>query len=165
MLVMIEYINTRDRDGEAFVYKAYVTLTDLIFPFTSVCIALFFIIILIIIIIIIINICSAHISTLLGAQGAETWIQTIYNDSKNNIMCRDTCTVQLQIYVIFAKWWHKMSFKQRLKSGFTITRFEFSWKMIPESRSRDRKRSITPGPFWSSFRSDMFLERKLRDWV
>ena len=69
-----------------------------------------------------------HISTLLGAQGAETektWIQTIYNDSKNNIMCRDTCTMQLQIYL-----WHKMSFKQRLKSGFTMTRFEFSWKMI-----------------------------------
>ena len=45
-----------------------------------------------VIIIIIIKICSAHISTLLGAQGAETekktWIQTIYNDSKNNIMCR-----------------------------------------------------------------------------
>ena len=53
-----------------------------------------------VIIIIIIKICSAHISTLLGAQGAETektWIQTIYNDSKNNIMCRDTCTMQLQI--------------------------------------------------------------------
>ena len=62
-----------------------------------------------------------HISTLLGAQGAETektWIQTIYNDSKNNIMCRDTCTMQLQIYIIFEKLWHKMSFKQRLKSGF-----------------------------------------------
>ena len=108
----------------------------------------------IIIIIIIIKICSAHISTLLGAQGAETektWIQTIYNDSKNNIMCRDTYTMQLQIYIIFEKLWHKMSFKQRLKSGFTMTRFEFSWKMIPESRSRDRKRSITPGPFWSWF--------------
>ena len=37
-----------------------------------------------------------------------------------------------------------MSFKQRLKSGVTMTRFEFSWKMIPESRSRNRKRSITP---------------------
>ena len=34
-----------------------------------------------------------------------------------------------------------MSFKQRLKSSYTMTRFEFSWKMIPESRSRDRKRS------------------------
>ena len=44
------------------------------------------IILLIIIIIIIIKICSAHISTLLGAQGAETektGIQTIYSDSKN----------------------------------------------------------------------------------
>ena len=30
-----------------------------------------------------------------------------------------------------------MSFKQRLKSSYTMTRFEFSWKMIPESRSRD----------------------------
>ena len=39
-----------------------------------------------------------------------------------------------------------MSFKQRLKSSYTVTRFEFSWKMIPESRSRDRKRPITPGP-------------------
>ena len=28
-----------------------------------------------------------------------------------------------------------MSFKQRLKFSFTMTRFEFSWKMIPESRS------------------------------
>ena len=40
-------------------------------------------------IIIIIKICSAHISTLLGAQGVETektWIQTIYSDSKNKIM-------------------------------------------------------------------------------
>ena len=88
--------------------------------------------VIIIIIIIIIKICSAHISTLLGAQGAETektWIQTIYNDSKNDIMCRDTCTMQLQIYL-----WHKMSFKQRLKSGFTMTRFEFSWKMIPAAK-------------------------------
>ena len=32
-----------------------------------------------------------------------------------------------------------MSFKQRLKSSYTMTRFDFSWKMIPESRSRDRK--------------------------
>ena len=66
-----------------------------------------------IIIIIIIKICSAHISTLLGAQGADTektWIQTIYNDIKNNIMCWDTCTIkmQLQIYIIFEKLWHKM---------------------------------------------------------
>ena len=30
-----------------------------------------------------------------------------------------------------------------------MTRFELSWKMIPESRSRDRKRHITPGRFWS----------------
>ena len=69
---------------------------------------------------------------MLGAQGAETektWIQTIYSESKNKIMYRDTCTMQLQIYIIFEKLWHKMSFKQRL-----MTRFEFSWKMIPESR-------------------------------
>ena len=59
--------------------------------------------------------------------------------------------MQLQIYIIFEKLWHKMSFKQRLKSSYTMTRFEFSWKMIPESRSRDRKRPITPGPFWSWF--------------
>ena len=110
---------------------------------------------LIIIIIIIIKICSAHISTLLGAQGAETektWIQTIYSDTtvaKTKLW--DTCTMQLQIYIIFEKLWHKMSFKQRLKSSYTMTRFDFSWKMIPESRSRDRKRPITPGPFWSWF--------------
>ena len=48
--------------------------------------------------------------------------------------------MQLQIYIIFDKLWHKMSFEQRLKSSYTMTRFEFSWKMIPESRSRDRKR-------------------------
>ena len=36
--------------------------------------------------------------------------------------------------------------------------------MIPESRSRDRKIPITPGPFEvGSFGSDMLLERKLRD--
>ena len=65
---------------------------------------------IIIIIIIIIKICSTHISTLLGAQGAETkkqnkkaWIQTIYSDSKNKIMYRDTCTILLQIYIIFWK--------------------------------------------------------------
>ena len=63
----------------------------------------------------------------------------------------DTCTMQLQIYIIFEKLWHKMSFKQRLKSSYTMRRFEFSWKMIPESRSCDRKRPITPGPFWSWF--------------
>ena len=34
----------------------------------------------------------------------------------------------------------KMSFNQRLKSRGTMTRFDLSWKMIPESRSRDRKR-------------------------
>ena len=27
-----------------------------------------------------------------------------------------------------------MSFKQRLKSSYTLTRFEFSWKAIPEQR-------------------------------
>ena len=40
--------------------------------------------------------------------------------------------MQLQIYIIFEKLWHKMSFKQRFKSSYTMTRFEFSWKMIPE---------------------------------
>ena len=100
---------------------------------------------IIIIIIIIIKICSAHISTLLGAQGAETektWIQTFTVIAKTKLW--DTCTIQLQIYIIFEKLWHKMSFKQRLKSSYTMTRLEFSWKMIPESRSRDRKRPITP---------------------
>ena len=59
-----------------------------------------------------------------------------------------------------------MSFKQRLKSSYTLTRFEFSWKMIPESRSRDRKIPITQVRFEvGSFRSDMLLERKLRDGV
>ena len=87
-----------------------------------------------------------HISTLLGAQCVETEknMNTIYIDSKNKIMYRDTCTMQLQIHIIFEKLWHKMSFKQQLKSSYTMTRFEFSWKMIPESRSRDRKKPITP---------------------
>ena len=48
-----------------------------------------------------------------------------------------------------------MSFKQRLKSTYTMTRFDFSWKMIPESWSRDRKRPITPGtqiqPYYGNF--------------
>ena len=60
--------------------------------------------------------------------------------AKTHIMYRDTCTMQLQIYIFFEKLWHTMSFKQRLKSRYTMTRFEFSWKMIPESRSRDGKR-------------------------
>ena len=77
------------------------------------------------------------------------------------IVYRDTCTMQLQIYIIFEKLWHKMSFKQRLKSSYTLTRFEFSWKIIPESR-----RPITQVRFEvGSFRSDMLLERKLRDGV
>ena len=105
----------------------------------------------------------------MGAQGAETektWIQTIYSDSKNKTMYRDTCKMQLQIYIIFEELWHKMSFKQWLKSSYTMTTFEFSREMIPESRSRDRKRPITPGPFEvGSFRSDMLLERKLREGV
>ena len=39
--------------------------------------------------------------------------------------------MQLQIYIIFEKLWHKMSFKQRLKSNYTMTRFEFSWLNSP----------------------------------
>ena len=66
--------------------------------------------------------------------------------------------MQLQIYIIFEKLWHKMSFKQRLKSSYTLIRFEFSWKMIPESRSQVRFEV-------GSFRSDMLLERKLREGV
>ena len=59
-----------------------------------------------------------------------------------------------------------MSFKQRLKSSYTMTRFEFSWKMIPVSWSRDRKRPITQVRFEvGSFKSDMLLECKLRDGV
>ena len=60
-----------------------------------------------------------------------------------------------------------MSFKQRLKSRYTMTRFEFSWKMIPESRSRDRIRPYHPRSRFEvgSFRSDMLLERKLREGV
>ena len=33
---------------------------------------------------------------------------------------------ELQIYIIFDKLWHKMSFKQRLKSSYTMTRFDIS---------------------------------------
>ena len=104
----------------------------------------------VLIIVIIIKICSAHISTLLGAQGAETektWIQTIYNDSKNNII-HVQCNYK---YTCDIRW---VLSSDLIKSGFTMTRFEFSWKMIPEYRSRDRKRStcITPGAqiaWWS----------------
>ena len=58
-----------------------------------------------IIIIIIIQICSAHISTLLGAQDAETEKHeykqfTVIAKTK----FRDTCIMQLQIlYIIFEK--------------------------------------------------------------
>ena len=72
--------------------------------------------------------------------------------------------MQLQIYIIFEKLWHKMSFKQRLKSSYTMTRFEFSWKMIPESQSRERKNPQVRFEV-GSFRSDMLLERKLREGV
>ena len=60
-----------------------------------------------------------------------------------------------------------MSFKQRLKSGFTMTRFEFSWKMIPESRKPATEKDISPQVRFEvgSFMSDMMLERKLRDGV
>ena len=67
-------------------------------------------------------------------------------------MYRDTCLIAITKYtssLIFCL--HKMSFTHQLKSSYTMTRFEFSWKMIPESRSRDRKRPITPGQFWSWF--------------
>ena len=56
-----------------------------------------------------------------------------------------------------------MSFKQRLKSSYTMTRFEFSWKMIPESRSHDRKRPIFRFEV-GSFRSDMLLEFRNINW-
>ena len=81
-------------------------------------------------------------------------------------MYRDTCTMQLQIYIIFEKLSHKMSCKQRLKSSYTMTSFEFSWKMIPESWSCDRK-DLSPQVRFEvgSFRSDMLLERKLREGV
>ena len=49
-----------------------------------------------------------------------------------------------------------------------MTRFEFSWKMIPESRSRNRKDlHVSPQVRFEvgSFRSDMLLERKLREGV
>ena len=76
--------------------------------------------------------------------------------------------MQLQIYIIFEKLWHKMSFKQRLKSSYTSTTFEFSWKMISESRKRTRKeKDLSPQVRFEvvSFRSDMLLERKLCDGV
>ena len=45
-----------------------------------------------------------------------------------------------------------------------MTTFEFSWKMIPESRSRDRKKTQVRFEV-GSFRSDMLLERRLREGV
>ena len=46
-----------------------------------------------------------HISTLLGAQGAETKNEHEYKQftviAINKIMYQDTCTMQLQIYIIF----------------------------------------------------------------
>ena len=56
-----------------------------------------------------------------------------------------------------------MRFKRRLKSSCTMTRYEFSWKMIPESRSRDRK-DVSP-QVRLEVGSFMLLERKLRDGV
>ena len=66
--------------------------------------------------------------------------------------------MQLQIYIIFEKLWHKMSFKQWLKSGFTMTRFEFSWKMIPAATEKD----LSPQVCFEvgSFKSDMLLKLK-----
>ena len=75
--------------------------------------------------------------------------------------------MQLQIYIIFEKLWHKMSFKQRLKSSYTMTRFEFSWKMIPESIGAATEKDLSPQVRFEvgSFRSDMLLERRLREGV
>ena len=70
----------------------------------------------------------------------------------------------MQLQNICEKLLHKMSFKQRLKSSYTMTRFEFSWKMIPESRSRDRKRPQVRFEV-GSFRSDILLEHKFREGV
>ena len=58
-----------------------------------------------------------------------------------------------------------MSFKQRLKSSYTITRFEFSWKMIPESWSRDRKKTSHPRFVLKLVPLGVtcLLERKLRE--
>ena len=68
--------------------------------------------------------------------------------------------MQLQIYIILQKLGHKMSYK----SSFSLTRFEFRWKMIPESRSRG---DLLPQIRFEVglFRSDMMLERKLRGGV
>ena len=54
-----------------------------------------------------------------GCSRRGNKVHTIYSDSKNNIMYRDACTMQLQIYIIFKQLWHKMSFKQRLKPTMT----------------------------------------------
>ena len=133
------------------------------------------------IIIIIIKICSMHIHTctymymyIIHPAGCsrhrnkeKTWIQTIYSDSKNKIMYRDTCTIQLQIYIICEKLWHKMSFKQRLKSSYIL------WQDLSlvgrwfQSLEAETEKDLSPQVRFEvgSFRSDMLLEHKLPDGV
>ena len=73
--------------------------------------------------------------------------------------------MQLQIYIIFEELWHKMSFKQRLKSSYTMTIFEFSWWF--QSLGAATEKDLSPQVRFEvgSFQSDMLLERKLRDGV
>ena len=125
-------------------------------------------------IIIIIKICSAHISTLLGTQGAETektektWIQTIYSDSKNKIMYRDTCTMQnFDKYTSSLK---NCDIRWVLSSDLNLVTLWQDLSLVGrwfQSLGAATEKDLSPQVRFEvgSFRSDMLLERKLRDGV
>ena len=58
-----------------------------------------------------------------------------------------------------------MSFKQRLKSSYTMTRFEFSWKMTDVGAATEKDLSPQVRFEVGSFGREMLLERKLREGV
>ena len=119
------------------------------------------------VLIIIIKICSAHISTLLGAQGAETektWMQTIYSYSKNKIMYRGT--MQLQ-YTSSLK---NCDIRWVLSSDLNLVILWHDLSLVGrwfQSLGATTEKGLSPQVRFEvgSFRSDMLLERKLREGV
>ena len=71
--------------------------------------------------------------------------------------------MQLQIYIIFVKLWHKMSFKQRLKSSSDLNQDLEDGRWFQSLGAATEKDISAQVRFEvGSFRSDMLLERKLQ---
>ena len=120
-------------------------------------------------IIIIIKICSAHISTLLGAQGAETektWIQTIYNDSKTTL-CAE---IHVQCDYKYTSSLKNCDIRWVLSSDLNLVLLWQDLSLVGrwfQSLGAATEKDLSPQVHFEvgSFRSDMLLERKLRDGV